>query len=59
MLCDSVPALARQSCPSLLTQAQQIADRHREGLLLFSTCHNIYQQNYVDTEKAEELCKFG
>ena len=59
MLCDSVPALARQICPSLLTQAQQIADKHRESLLLFSSCHNAYQQNYVDEDKAEELCKFG
>ena len=45
--------------PSLLTQAQQIADKHRESLLLFSSCHNAYQQNYVDEDKAEELCKFG
>ena len=59
MLCDSVPTLARQNCPSLLTQAQQIADRHRESLLLFSSCHNVYQQKYVDGDKAEELCKFG
>ena len=55
---DSVPALAYQNCPSLLTQAQQIADRHRESLLRFSSCHNIYQQNYIDGDKAEELCKF-
>ena len=44
MLCDAVPSVARQHCPSLLSQAQLIADKHRESLLLFSACHNIYEK---------------
>ena len=59
MLCDSVPAIALQHCPSLATQAQQIADKHRQGLLLFSACHNIYVQNYVDTSEVDQLGKYG
>ena len=58
MLCDSIPAMALQRCPSLSTQAQQIADKHRQGLLPFSACHNIYVQNYIDTSEAELLGKW-
>ena len=57
MLCDSIPAMALQHCFSLSTQPLQIADKHRQGLLLFSACHNIYVQNYVDTSEVEQLGK--
>ena len=58
MLCDSVPAIAHQHCPSLVTQAQQIADKHRQALLLFSVCHNTYVQNYVNTSELDQLGKY-
>ena len=48
-----------QHCPSLATQARQIADKHRQALLLFSACHNIYVQNYVDTSVVDQLGKQG
>jgi hypothetical protein len=56
-MCDSIPAFAHQHCPSLATEAQQIADKHKQGLLLFSACHNIYVQNYVDTSQIDQLGK--
>ena len=56
LLCDAVPSVARQHCPSLLPQAQLIADKHRKSLQLFSACHNIYERNYVDTNEMEKLC---
>ena len=56
MLCDSVPAIALQHCPSLATQVRQIADKHQQALLLFSACH-IYVQNYVDTSEVDQLGK--
>ena len=58
-MCDFVPAIALQHCPSLATQARQIADKHRQALLLFSACHNIYVQNYVDTSEVDQLGKAG
>ena len=54
-MCDSVPAFACQHCPHLAAQAQQIADKHKQGILLFSAYHNIYVQNYVDTSQVEQL----
>ena len=57
MLCDSIPVMALQHCPSLSTQAQKIAKKHRQGLLLFNAYHNIYVQNYVDTSEIEQLHK--
>ena len=58
MLCDAVPALAHRQCPSLVVQAQQIADKHRKALLLFSECHNIYDKNYIDAHDVDRLCKW-
>ena len=55
MLCDAVPSVDLQHCPSLLTQAQEIADRHWKALL-FSACYNIYEKNYVDQNEVETLC---
>ena len=55
MLCDSVPTVALQHCPALAIQAQQVADKHRQALLLFSACHNIYAQNYVENNEVNQL----
>ena len=56
-MCDSVPALALLQCPSLVTRAQQIAKRHQKALVLFSNCHNKYENIYVDVNEVDKLCK--
>ena len=56
-LCSSVPATALQQYPSLLVQAQQIAEKFRKAFVLFSKCHKVYDSNYVDSDEVEELCE--
>ena len=43
-LCGSVVEVARQHCPSLLSQAQK---KFKEALVVFHSCHKLYDANVL------------
>lgn len=54
-LCQSIVELASTQCPSLLSEAVALGEKFKELFLLFSKCHNIYDNNYVTDEDIKQL----
>ncbi len=55
-LCFAALELATQSCPELVSSAQDIGDKFERTMLLFGRCHNLYNSaSYLSDKDADDL----
>lgn len=57
-VCNLVSSLTSQHCPSLIPDAQAIAERFREAFTLFGRCHNIKRIMWLGVNKINYVRSF-
>lgn len=57
VLCSGIVAIAREKCPSLLQEAEQLYSRFTTALTLFEKCHLVYNGGVTDDSTIDQLGK--
>lgn len=56
-LCSGIVAIAREKCPALLLEAEQVYTRFTTALTLFEKCHLVYSGGVADDSTIDQLGK--
>lgn len=57
VLCSGIVAIAREKCPVLLREAEQVYTRFTTALTLFEKCHLVYNGGVADDSTIDQLGK--
>ena len=58
VLCSGIVAIAREKCPSLLQEAEQVYSQFTTALTLFEKCHLVYNGGVTDDSTIDQLGKW-